>query len=63
MNLLLELNQIAQNAFEKAGFDPKYGAVQVSNRPDLCEYQINGALSKEALLTMAEELLPENRVS
>ena len=26
-------------------------------------FQINGALSKEALLTMAEELLPENRVS
>ena len=25
-------------AFEKAGYDPSYGKVTVSNRPDLCEY-------------------------
>ena len=31
-------------AFEQAGFDPSYGRVTVSNRPDLCEYQCNGAL-------------------
>lgn len=24
-------------AFEKAGYDPSYGKVTVSNRPDLCE--------------------------
>ena len=27
------------NAFEAAGYDPKYGKVTLSNRPDLCEYQ------------------------
>ena len=32
-------------AFEAAGFDPVYGRVTVSNRPDLCEYQCNGALA------------------
>ena len=32
-------------AFEAAGFDPAYGRVTVSNRPDLCEYQCNGALA------------------
>ena len=32
-------------AFEKAGYDPAYGKVGVSNRPDLCEYQCNGAMA------------------
>lgn len=31
-------------AFEQAGFDPSYGRVSVSGRPDLCEYQCNGSL-------------------
>ena len=34
-----------QTAFEKAGYDGSYGRVTVSNRPDLCEYQCNGALA------------------
>ncbi|MBS5672351.1 MAG: arginine--tRNA ligase, partial [Firmicutes bacterium] len=33
------------DAFESAGFDRSYGRVTVSNRPDLCEYQCNGALA------------------
>ena len=33
------------DAFEKAGYDPSYGKVTVSNRPDLCEYQCNGAMA------------------
>ena len=33
------------NAFEAAGYDPKYGKVTLSNRPDLCEYQCNGAMA------------------
>lgn len=32
-------------AFEAAGYDRTYGRVTVSNRPDLCEYQCNGALA------------------
>ena len=32
-------------AFEKAGYDASYGRVTVSNRPDLCQYQCNGALA------------------
>ena len=31
-------------AFQAAGFDPAYGKVTVSNRPDLGEYQCNGAM-------------------
>ena len=34
-----------QAAFEAAGYDASFGRVNVSNRPDLCEYQCNGALS------------------
>lgn len=34
-----------QAAFEAAGYDASYGRVTVSNRPDLCEYQCNGALA------------------
>ena len=32
-------------AFEKAGYDAKYGFISVSNRPDLCQYQCNGAMA------------------
>ena len=34
-----------QQAFADAGYDASYGRVTVSNRPDLCEYQCNGALA------------------
>ena len=33
------------DAFAAAGFDPVFGRVTISNRPDLCEYQCNGALA------------------
>ena len=32
-------------AFEAAGYDSGLGKVTVSNRPDLCEYQCNGAMA------------------
>ena len=34
-----------QKAFADAGYDAAFGKVTVSNRPDLCEYQCNGALA------------------
>ena len=34
-----------QQAFSAAGYDASFGRVTVSNRPDLCEYQCNGALA------------------
>ena len=34
-----------QQAFEAAGYDAAFGKVTVSNRPDLCQYQCNGALA------------------
>ena len=34
-----------QEAFVASGYDASFGKVTVSNRPDLCQYQCNGALS------------------
>ena len=34
-----------QQAFVDAGYDASFGRVTVSNRPDLCEYQCNGAMA------------------
>ena len=34
-----------ESAFEAAGYDRALGRVTVSNRPDLCEYQCNGAMA------------------
>lgn len=49
-------------AFEKAGYDNKYAKVGVSNRPDLCQYQCNGALAAakeyhKAPIQMANEVV------
>lgn len=39
------LNEICAEAFLAAGYDRAYGKVNLSNRPDLCEYQCNGAMA------------------
>lgn len=39
------LTEEMQKAFEAAGYDGALGRVTVSNRPDLCEYQCNGAMA------------------
>jgi len=48
-------------AFESAGYEAEYGRVTLSNRPDLCEYQCNGALAlakkyKKAPIMIAGEV-------
>lgn len=46
MKPLLELlSEEMGKAFEAAGYAPELGRVTVSNRPDLCEYQCNGAMA------------------
>ncbi|MDD3368453.1 MAG: arginine--tRNA ligase [Lachnospiraceae bacterium] len=46
MKKLLDLiSEEMMQAFEAAGFDAELGKVSVSNRPDLCEYQCNGAMA------------------
>lgn len=43
--MIEELGQKMEAAFEKAGYDREYGKVTLSNRPDLCEFQCNGAMA------------------
>ena len=59
-SILTILSREAGKAFEKAGLDAAFGKVTLSNRPDLCEYQCNGAMAAaktyhRAPLAMAEE--------
>ncbi len=49
-------------AFEKAGYDRSYARVTLSNRPDLCEYQCNGAMAgakayKKAPIMIAKDVI------
>ena len=46
MDKVLEIiSKEVGDAFEKAGYDRELGRVTISNRPDLCEYQCNGAMA------------------
>lgn len=62
MKTLLELITIEmREAFQKAGYDEELAKVTLSNRPDLCEYQCNGALAgakqyKKAPFMIAEDV-------
>ncbi|WP_458009416.1 arginine--tRNA ligase [Jutongia sp. SJQ-6] len=56
------LQEEVKQAFEKAGYDGKYAKVTISNRPDLCQYQCNGALAMakeyhKAPIQMAEQIV------
>ena len=44
LKLIDLISREVSGAFSAAGYDEAYGKVTVSNRPDLCEYQCNGAL-------------------
>ena len=49
-------------AFAECGYDAKYAKVTLSNRPDLCEYQCNGAMAavkeyKKAPFMIADEVV------
>ena len=46
MNKIIDqISAKVQHAFAAAGYDAAYGKVTISNRPDLCEYQCNGAMA------------------
>lgn len=51
-----------KKAFEECGYDKEYAKVTVSNRPDLCEFQCNGAMAaaktyKKAPFMIADEIV------
>lgn len=51
--LIDQLREKLESGFEQAGYDKKYGFVSVSNRPDLCQYQCNGAMAAAKEYKMA----------
>ena len=58
MDLITE--ELAE-AFQAAGYDKAYAKVTLSNRPDLCEYQCNGAMAgakayRKAPIAIAEDV-------
>lgn len=63
MKKLLDiLTEQFENVMAECGYDVKYAKVTVSNRPDLCEYQCNGAMAlakahKKAPIMIANELV------
>lgn len=60
-SIINKINSILQEAFAKCGYLAEYGVTTLSNRPDLCQYQCNGALSaakayKKAPIVIAKEV-------
>ena len=55
-------------AFTECGYDAKYAKVTLSNRPDLCEYQCNGAMAaakeyKKAPFMIADKVVEKLAVN
>ena len=63
MKKILDLiREELEQAFEAAGYEKELAKVTLSNRPDLCEYQCNGAMAgakkyHKAPLAIAEEVV------
>ena len=60
--IIMLLQEKIENAFAECGYDKKYAKVILSNRPDLCEFQCDGALSaakeyKKAPFIIANEVV------
>lgn len=57
-----QLKKVVKKGFAEAGYDEKYGMISVSNRPDLCQYQCNGAMAaakeyKKAPIMIAKDVV------
>lgn len=63
MKKILEIvTEELSKAFEACGYEKTYGKAGISNRPDLCEYQCNGAMAgakayKKAPIMIANEVV------
>ena len=56
------MEAVIKEAFAASGYDEKFARVNVSNRPDLCEYQCNGAMAaaktyKKAPIMIANDVV------
>ena len=63
-----EISDVVKNAFEELGYDRDTGKVNISNRPDLCQFQCNGALAnakkfKKSPMIIANDVLNKLKVN
>ncbi len=61
--LIDKLSAAVSAAFAAAGYDPACGKVTVSNRPDLCEFQCNGAMPAAKIAHKAPILIANDVVA
>ena len=63
MRTLIDIiSEDLKQAFVACGYADKYGQANLSNRPDLCQYQCNGAMAaakeyKKAPIMIAQEVV------
>ncbi len=60
--ILQQIKDVVVDGFKSCGYDEKYGMVSLSNRPDLCQFQCNGAMAaakeyKKAPIAIANEVV------
>ncbi|MBO4628055.1 MAG: arginine--tRNA ligase [Lachnospiraceae bacterium] len=60
--IITRITELMSAAFADCGYDASYGTVTVSNRPDLCQYQCNGAMAaakqyRKAPIAIANEVV------
>jgi arginyl-tRNA synthetase len=63
-----EIGDVVKTAFEELGYDRDTGKVNISNRPDLCQFQCNGALAnakkfKKSPMIIANDVLNKLKVN
>ncbi len=69
MNSIIDIiENLVKDGFEAAGYSRNYGAVEWSNRPDLCDVQCNGALAAakeyhKSPLSIATDIIPHISVN
>ena len=56
------ISQEVMDAFAACGYDAAYGKTGISNRPDLCEYQCNGAMAAKKVYGKAPILIAQEVV-
>ena len=62
--IIEKISQIVSKAFENVGYSESFGRVKLSDRPDLCQFQCNGAMMgakeyKKNPLAIANEVVDE----
>ena len=64
MNKLIDqISAVLAEGFAAAGYDPALGRAVVSNRPDLCQYQCNGAMGGAKLYHKAPFMIADDVVA